>query len=284
MTFSVMANNHKDIVRLHQRILAVLDTVQGTFAVAFKDLQTGQTLYINEHEQFHAASTMKTPVMVEVFKQAEEQKLSLDDVIEIRNSFKSIIDGSEYSLELTDDSEDGLYNYIGGKESIRNLVFKMITVSSNLATNLLIEKIGAENVMKTMKAAGIDEIHVLRGVEDAKAFQAGKNNTVTAWGLAQLFERIAKKQLVSPAACDSMINILLNQQFKNMIPARLPAAVKVAHKTGSITNVQHDSGIIYLPDGRTYVLVILSKNLRSNAEGVNVIAELSKIIYEFIAK
>lgn len=284
MTFSAMANNQKDIVQLHQRISAVLDTVQGTFAVAFKDLQTGQTLYINEHEQFHAASTMKTPVMVEVFKQSVKQKLSLDDVIEVRNSFKSIIDGSEYSLELTDDSEDGLYNYIGGKESIRNLVFKMITVSSNLATNLLIEKVGAENVMKTMKAVGIDEIHVLRGVEDAKAFQAGKNNTVTAWGLAQLFEQMAKKQLVSPSVCDSMINILLNQQFKNMIPARLPTEVKVAHKTGSITNVQHDSGIIYLPDGRAYVLVILSKNLRSNTEGVNVIAELSKIIYEFIAK
>lgn len=282
MASSTMANTQKDILQLRQKISSVLDTVQGTFAVAFKDLQTGQTLYINEHENFHAASTMKTPVMVEVFKQVKERKFSLDDSIEVRNSFRSIIDGSEYSLELSDDSDDGLYHYIGKKESIRNLVSKMITVSSNLATNLLIEKVGADNVMETMKKTGLHEIQVLRGVEDGKAFQAGKNNTVTAWDLALLFERIAKKQLVSPSACDSMINILLNQQFNTMIPAKLPSGVKIAHKTGSITNVQHDSGIIYLPDGRTYVLIILSKNLRSNSEGIEVIAELSKIIYEFV--
>lgn len=279
-----MAQSNKNNSALKRQIDSVLASTAGTYAIAFKDLQTGMRLYINEKEKFHAASTMKTPVMIEVFKQAEEKKFFLTDSIDVINSFKSIIDGSEYSLEISDDSEDGLYSRIGKKETIKNLLFKMITVSSNLATNILIEKVGAENVMKTMNEMGLKDIQVLRGVEDGKAFQAGKNNTTTAYDLSLIFEHIALKKSVSPSASKAMIDILLAQKFNSMIPAQLPAEVKVAHKTGSISNVQHDSGILFLPDGRMYVLVILSKDLKSNGDGIKTIATLSKIIYDFVAE
>ena len=157
----------------------------------------------------------------------------------------------------------------------------MITVSSNFATNILIEKVTAKNILATMRLMGAKDIQVLRGVEDSKAFQAGKNNTTTAYDLMLLFEHLAKKTAVSEKASDEMMQILFQQQFNDMLPALLPKDVRVAHKTGSITGVQHDSGIIVLPDGRKYVLVVLSKNLSSAKEGIATIAEISKLIYEY---
>ncbi|MBI2428708.1 MAG: serine hydrolase [Ignavibacteriales bacterium] len=279
-----IGKDKKEITVLKQRIDSVLNGSKGTYAIAFKDLRSGMRLYVNERENFHAASTMKTPVMIEVFKQSHEGKFSLDDSIELKNEFKSIIDGSNYSLDISDDSEDGLYASLGKKETIRNLVFKMITVSSNLATNILIGKVGPDNVMKTMKEMDLKDIQVLRGVEDGKAFEAGKNNPTTAYDLSVIYEYIARNKSVSSSASEEMIDILRAQKFKNMIPAQLPADVKVAHKTGSITNVQHDSGIIFLPDGRKYILVILSKNLSSNKDGIKTIADISKIIYDFVVE
>ena len=274
----------KDVTILKAKIDSLISTHQGTFAIAFKDLGSNKIFYINEHEYFHAASTMKTPVMIEVFKQAHHKKLRLDDSIVVSNSFKSIIDSSAYSLELTDDSDDGLYKRLGQKESIYNLVFKMITVSSNLATNILIGIVGPDNIMNTMKELNLNDMKVLRGVEDTKAFQAGKNNTTTAFDLSIMFERIAKKQCVSVEACNSMLDILLAQKFNTMIPAKLPQTVKVAHKTGSITNVQHDSGIVYLPDGRSYVLVLLSKDLKSNSDGIEILSRVSEEIFNFMVQ
>lgn len=276
------AKNKKNFSTLQLSIDSVISSHKGDFAVSFKDLSTGSRVDINAHENFHAASTMKTPVMIEVFKQAEERKFSLDDSILVVNSFKSIIDSSDYSLSLSDDSEDGLYNRIGKYETIRNLVFKMITVSSNLSTNILIEKVGPKNVMKTLSQMGLQNIKVLRGVEDGKAFDAGKNNTTTSYDLSVIYEIISSKKSVSQKASEEMLEILFSQKFNSMIPAKLPNTTRVAHKTGSITNVQHDSGIVYLPDGRIYILVVLSKNLASNQEGVDAISNISKLIYDFM--
>ncbi len=282
---SVMSGQtSKDVAALNAKIDSVVSAHSGKYAIAFKDLGSTMCLYRNEHESFHAASTMKTPVMIEVFTQAALKKLSLQDSVSITNSFKSIIDGSEYSLSFTDDSDDGIYHQIGEKATINHLLFKMITVSSNLATNILIERVGPENVMKTMRGMNLKDIQVLRGVEDSKAFDAGKNNTTTAYDLAVIFEAIARKTIISKEACNSMLDILKAQEFNDMIPAKLPKEVIVAHKTGSITNVQHDSGIIYLPDGRSYILVVLSKELHSNADGIACIADVSKIFYDYLVK
>jgi beta-lactamase class A len=278
----MLAQTKKDFVELKLSIDSVIASHEGTFAVSFKDISTGVRVDINAYEYFHAASTMKTPVMIEVFNQAEQKKFSLNDSIPVVNSFRSIIDGTEYSLRLSDDSEDGLYNRIGKHETIRNLVVKMITVSSNLSTNILIEKVGPQNVMKTLSTMGLKDIQVLRGVEDGKAFDAGKNNTTTSFDLSIIFESIALKNCISKQVSEEMLEILFSQKFNDMIPAKLPPSVKVAHKTGSITNVQHDSGIIYLPDGRSYILVVLSKNLASNNDGIEVISSISKRIYDFM--
>ena len=254
---------------------------KGDFAVAFRNLQTGEVIGINEKATFHAASTMKTPVMIEIYKQAAEGRFSITDSIVLKNDFKSIVDGSPFSLSPDDDSETELYKHIGKKRTIGELVYDMIIVSSNLATNIVIELADAKKVTQTMRDFGAMDIQVLRGVEDNRAYQRGLNNTVTAYDLMLIFERLAKGEAVGPDASTAMINVLLDQKFNEIIPAQLPAGVKVAHKTGSITGVNHDSGIIFLPDGRKYVLVLLSKNVEDKDAAIKSMATVSKMIYDY---
>ncbi len=267
---------------LKLNIITELAKQQGISAVAFKDLSTGNEILFNEHESFHAASTMKTPVMIEVFKQEHEGKFSLFDSIIIKNEFKSIADGSAFSLDSADDSEFELYKHIGEKETIYDLVYKMIIQSSNLATNLVIELADAKKVTETMHNLGAKDIQVLRGVEDNKAFEKGLINTTTAYDLMVIFEKIAKGETVSREASDTMIKILLDQKFNDIIPAYLPKEIKVAHKTGFITGVHHDSGIIFLPDGRKYVLILLSKNVENESAAVKSMALVSQMIYKYL--
>ncbi|MCS6974087.1 MAG: class A beta-lactamase-related serine hydrolase [Cyclobacteriaceae bacterium] len=274
----------KSLQQLESSLHAHFGAQQGTFAVAFKDISTGETLLINENEVFHAASTMKTPVMIEVYKQAAEGRWKLTDSVPVINTFTSIADGSTFSLNPEDDSEKELYKMIGKKRTVYDLVYDMIIVSSNLATNIVIEYVDAKKVTQTMRELGAPAILVLRGVEDNKAYQLGMNNTTTAYDLMVIFEKIATGEAVNPEASAAMIKILLDQRFNEIIPALLPKEVKVAHKTGMITGVHHDSGIVMLPDGRKYVLVLLSKNLEDIDRGTAVMAQASKMIYDYVVQ
>jgi beta-lactamase class A len=222
---------------------------------------------------------MKTPVLIEAFKQAAEGKFSLADSIWVHNSFKSIVDGSLYTLDPENDSEADLYKKTGQKLPLKELLYSMIIKSSNLATNTVIELVGAANVDKTMKEMGMKDMKVLRGVEDSKAYENGLNNTTNAYDLMLLFQKMALGETVSPEASKSMIDILLDQRFNEIIPARLPVEVKVAHKTGSITGVRHDSGIVFLPGGRKYILVLLSKGLEDEEAAVKTMANISELIF-----
>lgn len=273
------------LTQLEADIQAEFDKTEGDFALAFKSLENnGEELLINARESFHAASTMKTPVLLEVYKQAAAGKFDLDDSLVVRNEFKSIVDSSLYSLSPEDDSYNLLYEQIGQPQSIRDLSYNMIIASSNLATNIVIELVGAPNVTQTLRNMGANDIEVLRGVEDIKAYRAGLSNSTTAYDLMLMFEQIAQGEAVSEEASQEMIDILLDQKFNKMIPAKLPDDVKVAHKTGWITGLHHDSGIVFLPDGRKYVLVLLSKNLTDEDAGVKTLATVSKMVYDYMTQ
>lgn len=275
---------HSETDRLRDAILKELGQQQGVFAVAFKDLTSGQQILIHEHEIFHAASTMKTPVMIEVFTQCAEGKFSLSDSVVVKNEFSSIVDGSPYQLDSAGDSERQLYKRLGDKETLSELVNKMIISSSNLSTNIVVELVGATNVTQTMRELGTKDISVLRGVEDSKAFEKGLNNTVTAYDLMLIYEKLALGEIVDQRSSQAMIDILSDQQFNTIIPAGLPADVKVAHKTGNISGVLHDTGIVYLPDGRKYVLVLLSKELKDSESAKAAMANVSGMIYQHVTK
>jgi beta-lactamase class A len=272
-----------EIETLKSEIEEYLSEQEGTFAVWFQDLQDeSQHFAINEDTLFHAASTMKTPVMIELFKRVEQGEFSLDDSIKVENRFYSIVDGSEYQMTFGPESTDPIEKRIGEMATIRELNHAMITYSSNLATNILIKLVGAEQTTQTMRDLGAMNIRVLRGVEDLKAFEQGLSNRTTAKDLGIIFEHIANGTAVNPEMDDLMIDILSEQHYGDIIPARLPEDVTVAHKTGSITGVEHDSGIVYLPDGSSYVVIFLSKNLPDNDEGREIGATVSKIIYDYL--
>ncbi|GAB3902296.1 hypothetical protein GCM10028803_28650 [Larkinella knui] len=278
------AQSKPALAQLRRQIEAELAKQPGRFAVAFKDLSTGEQLFIREREEFHAASTMKTPVMIEVFKQAAQHRLSLSDSVLVKNEFKSIVDGSPFSLKASDDSDTLIYKKVGTKRTLYGLMYDMIILSSNLATNLIIDLVEARNVTQTMRDLGAKDIQIRRGVEDTKAFQKGLNNTTTAYDLLVIFEKIATGKAVSPEASEAMIKVLLDQHFSSVIPAKLPKEVKVAHKSGSFATVRHDSGIVYLPDGHKYVLVLLSKEMKDDAAATETLASVSGLIYQYVIK
>jgi len=246
-------------------------------AVAFRTLDGRDELLIQPDVSFHAASTMKVPVLIELFRQARTGALSLDDRIPIANQFHSIVDGSPFTLETGDDSDADVYAHIGGTMTYRELAEAMITVSSNFATNLIIEHLGATNIQKTTDALGAGGMHVLRGVEDDKAFQKGLNNSTTARALMTLMEALARGTAVDATASGEMVAILKRQKFKSRIPAGLPPGIPVAHKTGEITKIQHDAAIVFAP--RPFVLVVLVRGLDDTKESAALTADISRLLY-----
>ena len=237
-------------------------------------------LEINPDRVFHAASTMKVPVLVELEHRAAAGELSLDDTLVVHNAFRSLADGSAYPLDPADDSELGLYEREGEAVTLRELAVLAITESSNLATNLLIDRLGAERINATMAALGAASLVVRRGVEDDAAWRAGLNNTVTAAGLATLLLAMARREVVSGTASDEMLAILRAQAFNEGIPAGLPADVVVAHKTGSITNLYHDAAVVEPPDAAPYVLVVLTEGLEETRVAPALVASIARVMHE----
>lgn len=259
----------------------LFDFPEAVIGIAVRDPSTGTNYDRNAQHVFHAASTMKVPVMIEAFRQAHEGRFSMEtDSLTIQNEFSSIVDGQPYSITV--DSDDSIYRLIGQQMSIRDLTFNMITVSSNLATNLLIDYLSPEAVQATVTRLGGDGVQVLRGVEDLRAFEAGQNNTATAAGLAAIFQALMERNAVSADADSQMVEILLEQQFTSMIPRGLGAGARFAHKTGWITAVHHDAGIVKPDDEDPYVLVIMTEGIRSEEESAELGAEIAATIHNIL--
>jgi beta-lactamase class A len=247
----------------------------------FRTLDGRDSLRLGASRRFHAASTMKVPMMIQVFRDVDAGTLRLADSLPVRRTFHSILDGSPYDLSPADDSDSTLYALVGKRVSVRALVELMITVSSNLAANLLIDRVGAARANRTAHELGADSIAVLRGVEDIPAFNAGLNNTTTARDLGVLLAAIANGTAASPGSCRAMVDVLARQRFNDGIPADLPPGTRVAHKTGEITAVNHDAGIVYPAQGPPYVLVILTHGIQDQRTSSGLIADLSLLVYRY---
>lgn len=266
--------------RLGSAIAAIEATIHKSgadVAVAFRTLDGRSEWLLRADEPFHAASTMKVPVLIELYNQAHQGKLRLGDPLLIKNEFPSLVDGSPYALDPNDDSERDLYQAVGSSRTLAELSELMVTVSSNLATNLLIERLGVDNIRGGVRALGADGMNVLRGVEDPKAFQQGLNNTTTARALLILMQAIAQGRAVDSQSSRQMIAILERQTFNDGIPAGLPAGTRVAHKTGEITKIQHDAAIVFAP--RPFVLVILTRGISEPRESSALIAAVTRQLY-----
>jgi beta-lactamase class A len=252
-------------------------------SVAFRDLETGDSVLIDAHKVMHAASTMKVPVMLELFRRADAGELRMDEPVPVTNEFRSIADGSRYTLDRGSDGDTTLYSRVGQRVTVRELVERMITRSSNLATNLLIDRAEPPRIAATLASFGAGGVKVLRGVEDGPAFRAGMNNAATAHGLMRVMEAIATGRAASPAATREMLAVLGRQEFREMIPAGLPAGVRSANKTGNITRIAHDAAVVF-PEGRApYVLVVLTRGFADADVAAATGREISAAVYRHAA-
>jgi beta-lactamase class A len=266
---------------LRERALARIADVPGaTVAVYFAEVGGGKMIAINPDSVFHAASTMKVPVMIEYFRGIDARRITRDQSLLLGTTFKSIVDGSSYQLDAGVDSDSSVFARVGQQVPLRWLVERMIVRSSNLATNTLIEVLDAKKVDATARSLGTTNMKVLRGVEDGKAFQAGLNNQTSARDLALLLEAIESGKAASKQSCRAMIEILAAQEFNDEVPAGLPAGTRVAHKTGWITGVTHDAALVYPPGRKPYVLVVLTKGIPDRPVAQKLIADISRLVWD----
>ena len=245
-------------------------------SLAYRRLDGAEEWMHEADRVYHAASTMKVAVMVDLFRQEAEGRLRLSDTIEVKNAFKSVVDGSPYSMDLGEDSDDTVYKSVGQSMTLEALNTQMITVSSNFATNLLIDRLGVENVRSTVEALGAYGLEVRRGVEDQKAFDRGIINETTARGLFVVLTALARGTAVSKAASERMVEVLAGQKFNDGIPRGLPEGTRVAHKTGTITKVHHDAAIVY--GEHPCVLVVLTRGIEKEEDSDALIARITRAL------
>ncbi len=249
--------------------------------IAYMNLETGEILAYNAQELFHAASTMKTPIMFQLFKMRDHGDIDLNTEIPITNQFTSIVDGSLFSLPIESEKDEILYPYLSQNLSFYNIMEKMITHSSNLATNILMEYTGQDSIGATMREINAAGVLVMRGVEDLKAYKLGLNNVTSAYGMMKVMEAVYNSQVVADSSRQEMLEILKRQQFNSMIPAGLPGEVVVAHKTGSITRIAHDAALVFPPNTAPFVLVILTRGWDDHNAAQKVGARISSKVYEY---
>ena len=252
-------------------------------AVALHDLETGFDLRYNQDRWFHAASTIKVPILLGAFAAIDRGDLLPHSRVHVRNRFLSIVENIPFRVESDRDANSAVHTAIGKMMRVDELAYHMITTSSNLATNLLLGVIGTDAVNQTLRELDVDEgIELRRGVEDELAFEKDINNRVTAEGLLRILVMLAEGKAFSPALSRRMMDILHGQEFNQGIPARLPKGARVAHKTGEISTVAHDAGVVYLPKRKPYVLVILTEWDAAATGRSRTIAAISHAIYEFL--
>ena len=270
-------------VSLYRNVLKIQKEHElENLGISFYDAETTIQWAFNGDHYFHAASTMKLAVLLGVFRQVERGELSLEAPVHVRNRFTSIVNQEPFMLDLGRDADPDVYGHLGKTLSVRELAYWMITKSSNLATNLLVDVVGIQTIQLALDEMEIDGVRVLRGVEDQAAFEAGLNNEVTATGLLKLLRLIADGKAYSKKSSDEMMAIMLEQQYRSGIPAGLPKAARVAHKTGNISTVHHDAGIVFLDGRKPYVLVILTQFPAEAGRGTAV-ADVSRDIYNTLA-
>jgi len=251
-------------------------------AIAVQDLASGRRLDIRGDTIMHAASTMKVPVLFALFQEYRSGRLRPDQTLRLENRFLSIVDRSPYMLNPAEDSDSSVYTLVGSDVPLTLLARRMITHSSNLATNALITQLDPARITQLTRELGATRLQVLRGVEDNVAYRAGLNNTATAHDLVALFVALEQGRVADAASTREMLAILEAQAFNDEIPAGLPRGTRVAHKTGSITATLHDAGLVYPPGNTPYAIAILTRNIPDQRVAAALIADCSRIVWDWL--
>lgn len=268
------------LVRTEEAVERLVAESGAEVGVYYRELTPGgDSIALNADVRMHAASTMKVPVMMQLFLDDQRGIRSLDTTLVVTRTFRSIVDGSTFDLPPESDADTMFYGRVGEQVSVRSLVDRMITWSSNLATNMLIQEAEPGRIATMLSALGADSMSVLRGVEDLKAFEAGLSNTTTARGLGAVMAALVESDLFISDSRDQMIEILSRQHFVDGIPAGLPTGVRFANKTGWITGISHDAAIVFPAAADPYVLVVMVRGHPDEDQGARLTAEISHTIW-----
>lgn len=295
--------------KLRARLQEMVDLFPGTMGVAVRDIKTGEELSINGDRLFPMASVFKIPILVEVFRQAEAGKFSLDERLEVTENDRTLGSGVLPLLSS------------GLKPTIRDLALLMIILSDNEATDILLKKVGAENVTATMRSFGLGNIRVDRTTFELirdfialsdervkgksakeimllpqsgtnqpspekvaaaeKEFAAILKDVASPRDMAKLIEKIVRGEVAGKDSCNQMMTILRRQQFNQRLPRYLPESAGMAHKTGTIGSVTNDAGVIFV-QGRPVVLVVFTVDKRtSRGEVEEQMGRLARTVYDF---
>jgi len=252
---------------LEQKIKAFLDNQEGSISVVVKSLFDDRQFSIYPERIFRSASTIKVFIMSELFRQAKEGLFSLSDKIVLTDAMLTGGDGILKELQP------------GHAFSLEEICTLMIILSDNMATNILIDRLGMENINAQVARLGLKKSSLQRKMMDSEAVKAGLNNYTTAAEFAAVLESIYRRENVDAESSEKMLDILKRQQVRGRLDLYLPEEIGIAHKTGDLDNLEHDGGIIYL-ENKPYLICILTENVKSNKDGREIIGEISRMVYE----
>lgn len=254
----------------------VLAAAPGTLSVYVGPL-SGPPAYTRLPDAPHyAASTMKAAVLAAAYRLADADALTLDEELAVHDEFGSAAPGGgRFAMRHAYDNDDEVWAKLGGTAPLGWLLRRMIVRSSNLATNLVLERVGTPAVAHALADAGATVMVVGRGIEDAAAEQAGRTNRVTAGDLARLLAAIADRRIAAPASCDAMMEILLAQECTEDLAAGLPPGTRIAHKNGWVTGVRHGAGVVLPDDAPPYAIAVCTTTELSDDAACRVVADVS---------
>jgi beta-lactamase class A len=259
----------------------------GALGISVFDYLSGFAWELNGGRWFHAASTIKIAILAGLFDAIERGRFTRDSRLHVRNRFSSALDGRSFRVDARRDADDEVHAAVGKTMRLGELAQHMIVRSSNLAANLLLDLVGVEETRAALATRGIAGVDVRRGVEDERAFEAGLNNQVTADGVVALLRAIRDGREFSAASSKAMIDILMDQEFAGGIAPGLPEAIRavarVAHKTGDISTVSHDAGLVFLPGRPPYVIAILVASAADAPARTGALAAVSGLVYDAVA-
>jgi beta-lactamase class A len=253
--------------RLARAVEGIAAEIGGTVGVAARDLRRGRALDLNAGERFPSASVIKVCILVELLARAEAGEVRLDDRVRLADAQK--VPGSGVLSMLHE----------GTELTLEDLAHLMICVSDNTASNMLIDRLGCDRINSRLRILGLEKTELGRKFYDFEARDRGLDNWASAGELADLLVGIERRQVVSPGACEKMLAIMRKQQFDTRIPRLLPPDTPVANKTGSITGVCHDIGVIYAPSG-PLVLAVLTRGIEQAAAADGGIRHIARLVYE----
>ncbi|HEV8383645.1 MAG TPA: serine hydrolase [Candidatus Acidoferrales bacterium] len=258
-------------VKLAKQLQQTAAEFDGVMGIAVKDLGTGETFFANADTVFPQASSIKIPILLELFRQAQAGTLKLDERVDLKKSMMA--QGSGVLLRFGDG---------GSALSLRDLAVLMIVLSDNTATNILIDRVGLQNVNENLRRIGLTQTKLQRIMLDIDAQRASRENLSTPREMVMLLEMLDGGKTLDPKNTQAALEIL--KYPKNTALRRsLPASVALASKPGGISGVACESGIVYLP-GKPYAISVMTTYDKDSDAADNAITEVSRRVYAYFER